>query len=111
LAFTCANGFFALHLAKHHPNRASHLILGQTPSFQSMRQWSDRMIPKVLHVPYVGQIIAASLVRKMAASWYKQALPANSTQTDQFVQCADQALKSGGCFCLASLVQGLRAYF
>ncbi|NJM76206.1 MAG: alpha/beta fold hydrolase [Acaryochloridaceae cyanobacterium RU_4_10] len=53
LAFTCANGFFALHVAQHHPHRVSHLVLGQTPSFQSMRQWNDRIIPKILHVPYI----------------------------------------------------------
>jgi pimeloyl-ACP methyl ester carboxylesterase len=57
LSFTCANGFFALHLAKYFPDRVSHLVLGQTPSFESMRQWNDRIIPKILHVPYVGQII------------------------------------------------------
>jgi pimeloyl-ACP methyl ester carboxylesterase len=107
LAFTCANGFFALHVAKHHPNRVSHLVLGQTPSFQSMRQWNDRIIPKILHVPYVGQLIIAASNRKVSASWYDRALPPNSEHKAQFVQHADRALKSGGCFCLASLVQGL----
>jgi pimeloyl-ACP methyl ester carboxylesterase len=107
LAFTCANGFFALHVAKHHPNRVSHLVLGQTPSFQSMRQWNDRIIPKILHVPYVGQLIVAASNRKVSASWYDRALPPNSEHKAQFVQHADRALKSGGCFCLASLVQGL----
>jgi pimeloyl-ACP methyl ester carboxylesterase len=107
LAFTCANGFFALHIAKYYPDRVSHLVLGQTPSFESMRQWNERIIPKILHVPYVGQIMAASLTRKMAAGWYKKALPKNSPHTEQFIQCADRVLESGGCFCLASLVQGL----
>jgi pimeloyl-ACP methyl ester carboxylesterase len=107
LAFTCANGFFALHVAKHHPNRVSHLVLGQTPSFQSMRQWNDRIIPKILHVPYVDQLIVAASNRKISASWYDRALPPNSEHKAQFVQHADRALKSGGCFCLASLVQGL----
>lgn len=107
LAFTCANGFFALHLAKHHPDRVSHLVLGQTPSFQSMRQWNDRIIPKILHVPYVGQLIVAGLTRKISAGWYDLALPSNHDHQTQFVQPADRALKSGGCFCLASLVQGL----
>jgi pimeloyl-ACP methyl ester carboxylesterase len=107
LAFTCANGFFALHVAKHHPNRVSHLVLGQTPSFQSMRQWNDRIIPKILHVPYVGQLIVAGLTRKVSAGWYDLALPPSNEHKSQFVQHADHALKSGGCFCLASLVQGL----
>jgi pimeloyl-ACP methyl ester carboxylesterase len=107
LAFTCANGFFALHVAKHHPNRVSHLVLGQTPSFQSMRQWNERIIPKILRVPYVGQLIVASSTRKVSAGWYDLALPQSSEHKSQFVQQADHALQSGGCFCLASLVQGL----
>lgn len=107
LAFTCANGFFALHVAKNHPNRVSHLVLGQTPSFRSMRQWNERIIPKILHVPYVGQLIIAATTRKVAAGWYDLALPPNNEHKSQFVQHADRSLKSGGCFCLASLVQGL----
>lgn len=107
LAFTCANGFFALSVAKHHPNRVSHLVLGQTPSLQSMRQWTERIIPKILHVPYIGQLIVASSTRKVAAGWYELALPQSSEHKSQFVQQADHALQSGGCFCLASLVQGL----
>ncbi|MGB7412969.1 MAG: alpha/beta hydrolase [Thermosynechococcaceae cyanobacterium] len=107
LAFTCANSFFALHVAKHHPERVSHLILGQTPSLQAMRQWDDQMIPKLLHVPYVGQMIMAGLTRKISVGWYDRALPKRSEQKAQFTLFADQALKSGGCFCLASFVQGL----
>ena len=107
LALTCANGFVALHVAKHYPNRVSHLVLGQTPSFQSMRQWNDRIIPKILHVPYVGQLITAGLARKFSDGWYDLALPRASNCKFQFVQHADHALKSGGCFCLASLIQGL----
>jgi pimeloyl-ACP methyl ester carboxylesterase len=107
LAFTCANGFFALHVAKHHPNRVSHLVLGQTPSFQSMRQWNERIIPKILRVPYVGQLIVAGSTRRVSAGRYDLALPQSSEHKPQFVQQADHALQSGGCFCLASLVQGL----
>ncbi|MEO0376814.1 MAG: alpha/beta hydrolase, partial [Cyanobacteria bacterium P01_A01_bin.17] len=107
LAFTCANGFFALHVAKHHPERVSHLVLGQTPSFQAMRQWDDQIIPKILHVPYVGQLIMAGLTRKVAVGWYDRALPKHSEHKSHFAQQADQALKLGGCFCLASFVQGL----
>lgn len=107
LSFTCANGFVALCLARSHPNRISHLVLGQTPSFQLMRQWSERIIPKILHIPYVGQSIVAGFTRKLSSRWYDTALPSNSEHKPQFVEYADQALKSGGCFCLASLVQGL----
>jgi pimeloyl-ACP methyl ester carboxylesterase len=108
LAFTCANGFFALYLAKHYQDRVSHLILGQTPSFTSMRQWNERIIPKVLRIPYIEQAIVAGFARQFSSRWYDTALPQNCEHRPQFVAYADQALKSGGCFCLASLVQGLR---
>lgn len=107
LAFTCANGFFALSVAKRYPKRVSHLILGQTPSFESMRQWNDQIIPKILHVPYIGQALMACTARKASASWYNRALPKHSDHRFEFIQQADRALKSGGCFCLASFVQGL----
>jgi len=107
LAFTCANGFFALSVAKRYPERVSHLVLGQTPSFRSMRQWNDQIIPKALHIPYVGQLLMAGTTRKASAAWYNRALPKHSEHKSQFIQQADRALKAGGCFCLASFVQGL----
>lgn len=107
LAFTCANGFLALRLAKQYPQRISHLVLGQTPSFAAMRQWNERIIPKILQVPYLGQAIAAGFARQFSSHWYDTALPHNSEHKSSFVNIADQALQAGGCFCLASLVQGL----
>lgn len=107
LSFTCANGFFALSLAQKYPNRVSHLVLAQTPSFELMRQWNERIIPKILRVPYLGQALTAGFSRQFSYRWYDQALPQNSEHKSQFTECADQALRSGGCFCLASLVQGL----
>ena len=107
LAFTCANGFVALRIAKIAPNRVSHLVLGQTPSFPAMRQWDAELIPRIVHVPWLGQLLTAGITRKMSARWYDKALSPNNEQKSQFVAIADQALKSGGCFCLASLVQGL----
>ena len=107
LAFTCANGFFALSVAKRYPERVSHLILGQTPSFESMRQWNEQIIPKILHVPYIGQALMVGTARGASASWYNRALPKHSKHRFPFTQQADKALKAGGCFCLASFVQGL----
>ena len=107
LAFTCANGFIALRVAQSYPHRISCLILGQTPSFQSMRQWDERIVPRILHVPYVGQAIVIGLSRKFSSGWYHNALPKSSKHKAELIDYADQALKAGGCFCLASLVQGL----
>lgn len=106
-AFTCANGFFAMNLAKRYPHRVSHLVLAQTPSFDDMRKWTDRNIPKLLRVPYVGQAVSAVKAEYLATRWFNRALPRGSQHKSDFVARARNALQAGGCFCLASLVQGL----
>jgi pimeloyl-ACP methyl ester carboxylesterase len=106
-AFTCANGFFAMNLAKRYPERVSHLILAQTPSLESMRRWADRNIPRPLRIPYVGQAVGAIKAEFLATHWFSLALPRGSEHKGDFVAQARQALHDGGCFCLASLVQGL----
>ena len=106
-AFTCANGFFAMNLATRYPQRVSHLVLAQTPSFDAMPNWTDRNIPKLLRVPYVGQVVGAIKAELLATRWFDRALPRGSEHRSGFVAQAREALHAGGCFCLASLVQGL----
>ena len=106
-AFTCANGFFAMNLAKRYPQRVSHLVLAQTPSFDGMRKWTDRNIPKLLRVPYVGQAVTAVKAEFLATHWFSLALPRGSEHKNAFVVQARKALQAGGCFCLASVVQGM----
>jgi pimeloyl-ACP methyl ester carboxylesterase len=105
-AFTCANGFFAMNLAKRYPQRVSHLVLTQTPSFDGMRKWADRNIPKPLQIPYVGQVITAVKAEHLATHWFDLALPKDSEHKGGFVAQAQKAIHGGGCFCLASGVQG-----
>jgi len=106
-AFTCANGFFAMNLAKRYPQRVSHLVLAQTPSFACMRRWTDRNIPGLLRVPYLGQAVTALKAEVLATRWFDRALPRGSEHKGCFVAHAQKALQAGGCFCLASLVQGM----
>ena len=106
-AFTCANGFFAMNLAKRYPQRVSHLVLAQTASLDGMRKWTDRNIPKLLRVPYAGQAVAAIKAEFLAAHWFDLALPRGSEHKSGFVAQARKTLQTGGCFCLASVVQGL----
>jgi pimeloyl-ACP methyl ester carboxylesterase len=106
-AFTCANGFFAMNLAKRYPQRVSHLVVAQTPSFEDMRKWTGRNIPRLLRVPFAGQALTASTVRQLATRWFDLALPKGSEHKGAFVSQARKALHAGGCFCLASVVQGL----
>ena len=106
-AFTCANGFVAMNLAKRYPHRVSHLVLAQTPSLDSMRKWADRNIPKPLRIPYVGQVVGAVKAEFLATHWFDLALPRGSEFKSSFVAQARKAVTAGGCFCLASTVQGL----
>ncbi len=106
-AFTCANGFVAMNLAKRYSQRVSHLVLAQTPSLDGMRKWTDRSVPKLLRVPYVGQVVAAVKAEFLATHWFDLALPRGSEHKGGFVSQARNALHGGGCFCLASVVQGL----
>jgi pimeloyl-ACP methyl ester carboxylesterase len=106
LAFSCANGFYALRAARMAAPRISSLFLSQTPSLDAMHAWTDRVIPWPLRVPVVGQTVAWLSRYKAAHGWYDIALP-KTTDREPFRQPARQALAGGGCFCLAGVVQGL----
>ena len=106
LAFSCGNGFYALRTAKLVPQRIASLFLAQTPSLPAMRRWTDRIVPRLLRVPVLGQL-AMWITRKRAAhGWYDIALP-RSTDREPFRAPARSALACGACFSLASVVQGL----
>ena len=106
LAFSCANGFYALRVASLAPERVEGLVLSQTPSLQAMHAWTDHVVPKALRWPVLGQLLGWLARRKAAASWYAIALP-SGTDNKPFHRIADHALRCGGCFSLAGVVQGL----
>jgi pimeloyl-ACP methyl ester carboxylesterase len=106
LAFSCANGFYAIRAALKAPQRVSQLVLSQTPSLQDMHTWVERIIPKPLKVPVFGQLVAWLFRRRTALPWYRAALP-RTTDAVPFQDKARYALACGSCFCLAGVVQGL----
>jgi pimeloyl-ACP methyl ester carboxylesterase len=106
LAFTCANGFYALRAAQIAPHRIVQLVLSQTPSLQAMHAWVDRIIPWPLKVPVLGQCLAWLFRHKTSHGWYRAALP-YGTDTTTFQKTSRYSLVCGGCFCLAGVVQGL----
>jgi pimeloyl-ACP methyl ester carboxylesterase len=106
LAFSCANGFYALRAAQMAPKRISRLVLSQTPSLTAMHAWTDRTIPRPLRIPVAGQVAAWAFRRKAAHRWYRIALP-RDTDAQPFQDKALRALSKGSCFCLAGVVQGL----
>lgn len=106
LSFSCSNGFYAIRAAEIAPEKFAHLFLAQTPSLHSMKCWANNTIPKALTIPVLGEFVNMLLEKKMANSWYKYALPKDSEVRDYQIK-AVKAIKTGGCFCLSGLVQGL----
>lgn len=106
LHFSCANGLYAIAAAKLAPQRIRRLLLCQTPSMQSMRDWTQKNVPKPLQVPVLGQVLMRAARRRFAGVWYGIALP-DKSRFDEFHAPADHALTHGACFCLAGVVQGL----
>jgi pimeloyl-ACP methyl ester carboxylesterase len=106
LAFSCANGFYALRAARLWPERIESLFLSQTPSLDAMRAWSDRMIPWPLRVPAVGQMTSWALRKQLAKRWYDMSLP-RAVDREPFREPALHALSGGACFSLAGVAQGL----
>jgi len=106
LSFSCANGFYGITVAKMIPERIEHLFLAQTPAMHQMKNWTKVNVPKPLRIPGFGQIANSLLEKKLAYKWYHYALPKNVDRS-VYQQKAVDTIKSGGCFCLSSLVQGL----
>jgi pimeloyl-ACP methyl ester carboxylesterase len=106
LALSCANGFYAIRVAQIAPQRVERLLLSQTPSIEAMHLWTDRVVPKVLKLPLLGQLMSRMFRQKMATAWYRIALP-KSTDVKPFQSVSHHALRCGSCFSLAGVVQGL----
>ena len=96
LAFSCANGFYALRAAQLSPQRIASLFLSQTPSLEAVHAWANRIIPWPIRVPVIGQTVAWLARNKSAHAWYDIALP-KTTDRDPYRRIAHEALASGGC--------------
>jgi len=106
LAFSCANGFYAIAAAKKAPQRIRRLLLAQTPGYSAMPAWTERNVPKAIQTPVVGQLLNRFARRKLAHVWYGMSMP-DKPQRAEFRKTAAHALDHGACFCLAGVVQGL----
>ncbi len=106
LAFSCANGFYALRAAQMAPQRITRLVLSQTPSLTAMHAWTARVVPWPLRVPVLGQLAGWLFKRKATHGWYRIALP-RSTDAAPYQEKTLTAFNGGACFCLAGVVQGL----
>ena len=107
LLFTCSNGYYALNLAQIIPDRIKHIFLTQTPSISSILQWTKKSIPSILEIPIIGQTVNQLITKKVVKTWYKYSLP-KENEDETYTNLALASIKNGGCFCLSSLVQGLK---
>ncbi len=108
LLFSCSNGFYALNAASLDPERFLHVFIAQTPSMAAMTAWTKNAIPNLLQTPIVGQVANLLMDKKFAKIWYKYSLPKTSAHRAPFRAKSIATLNNGGCFCLSSLVQGLK---
>lgn len=106
LAFSCANGFYALRAAQIAPARIERLVLAQTPSMAAMHAWKRRVVPRALEIPLLGQTVIWLLRRRSAHGWYDSALPKHAPR-EPFRRVARHAFDHGSCWCLAGITQGL----
>ncbi len=107
LLFSCSNGYYAIQAAIESPERFNHIFLSQTPSIDSIVKWTEKSIPKMLKIPFIGQLANAIYAKKLAGIWYNYSLPKNHESRYEYAQTAKTSITNGGCFCLSSLVQGL----
>lgn len=108
LLFSCSNSYYAMQAAIKNPERFKHIFLSQTPSINGMLQWAEKAIPSVLKVPVIGQLANKIYAKRLVNNWYKYSLPKDHPHRQEYVQIAETAIGQGGCFCLSSLVHGLR---
>jgi pimeloyl-ACP methyl ester carboxylesterase len=100
LVFPCYLGFIATLL--DHPS-----VVIQTPAWSDMARWTERVDrPKVLRRPVIGQLAVRARRPAIARLWYRSSA-ATPERAQQLAKPAVDVLEHGGCFCLASLVQGL----
>jgi len=108
LAFPCIAGLVALEVAARAPERVAGVVLAQTPSLDDARRWARRVDPGgVVGRPVLGQALVRIARRRLAATWYRAALP-KGADTDPWERLALEAYDRGGDYCLASALQSLR---
>lgn len=107
ILFSCSNGYYAINLAQIIPDRINYIFLCQTPSIPSILEWTKKSIPNILEIPLIGQTVNGLMPKKIIQTWYKYSLPKDN-KNESFKKIALESIHKGGCFCLSSLVQGLR---
>ncbi len=107
LGLSCYLGFVAQVVAVRSPTLVSRVLLIQTPSWADMQRWVEKVDRRrLLRTPVVGQAFVRLLRPRVARGWYRASV-GHSECVEPFSAVATDALRAGGCFCLASMMQGL----
>jgi pimeloyl-ACP methyl ester carboxylesterase len=102
LVFPCYLGYVAAQLSLEH-----RVVLVQTPKWGDMIRWVDRADRhRILRTPVVGQLFVRARREQIARLWYR-ASAGDREHAARLAGPAVDVLAGGGCFCLASLMQGL----
>ncbi|MDP3859839.1 MAG: alpha/beta hydrolase [Stagnimonas sp.] len=106
LAFSCVAGFIAVDLANRYPQLVSHLVLIQTPSWSEAVRWKHSRDPKgVLGRPFIGQLVMNRMKRSRAPLWFQLALGGRGGHYEPFCDCAQDSIRRGAGWALASAFQ------
>jgi pimeloyl-ACP methyl ester carboxylesterase len=108
LVFACAWGFVALEVVRRAPGLIERLILPQTPSWEDMTKWVDKVDRRVvLRRPFVGQALMKVASARVARQWFRGAYP-DRAFGGGLSKTSDDFFAHGCRFSLASLMQGLQ---
>jgi pimeloyl-ACP methyl ester carboxylesterase len=105
LSLPCVAGFSAIELANLKPDKITHIVLIQTPSWKGIKAWATgRDRKRILRKPIFGQLALMALKKKRAGDWYSSVI-ANSNNSKAFSSDTLDQFNHGACFCLASAFQ------
>jgi pimeloyl-ACP methyl ester carboxylesterase len=106
LVFPCYLGFVGQALARQMTSQVTRLVTPQTPSWSDLMAWANLVDPRrFVRTPVIGQVLMAVSRRRIARGWY-HASTGDMRFREPFTRSANEAFAHGGCFCLASLMQG-----
>jgi pimeloyl-ACP methyl ester carboxylesterase len=109
LVFPCYLGVVGQALARQRPSLVRALVTPQASSWSDLARWADVVDRRrVVRTPVLGQALLGVRTKAIAASWYR-ASTSDRRFVEPFLRAACESFDVGGCFCLASLMQGYEA--
>jgi pimeloyl-ACP methyl ester carboxylesterase len=101
----CICGFVGAELVHRGNLNIAGLVLIQTPDFDGMVQWTERMDSDGrLRKPYLGQLLMRATARRMTKKWFSYAT-GEGTRHAPMAEKSLNVLSSGGSYPLATIFQ------